>query len=186
MVVTLWCYPQQPALNELQTLDEIVVIDTKSPKKRSESGKNVITVSNAEIVRFPGQSLVDLLNRKAGINLIGSWSHPGTPISYGIRGGQARQVLILINGLPIGDPSSIEQNYDLRFLDLNAIDSIEIIKGASSVIYGNRASTAVINIRLKARGTDGLSGSIMSAVGSSNATDDTSLKPYDFQFHIRT
>jgi vitamin B12 transporter len=65
------------------------------------------------------------------------------------RGGNNRQVLILIDGVPINDPSLPNSEFDLRLLNLNDIESIEVVKGPSSVVYGSGAATAVIQINKK-------------------------------------
>jgi vitamin B12 transporter len=57
--------------------------------------------------------------------------------------------LILIDGIAATDPSQIANDYDLRLLNLDQVESIEILKGASSTLYGSGAATAVINITLK-------------------------------------
>ena len=69
-----------------------------------------------------------------------------------IRGGRNHQVLILIDGIPVTDASGISLSYDLRLLPVEQIESIEIMKGASSTLYGSGASTGVINITLKKAG----------------------------------
>ena len=52
-------------------------------------------------------------------------------------------------GVRVTDPSSASQEYDLRMLSVTNIESIEIIKGAASTLYGTNAATAVINITTK-------------------------------------
>ena len=114
--------------------------------KRENSGKTVIKISQAEIERNQGRTIVELINTKSGIEINGSRSVEGQNLSYYVRGGNNRQVLVLIDGIQINDPSIVANDFDLRFLDLNTVESIEIIKGAASTLYGNGAATAVINI----------------------------------------
>jgi vitamin B12 transporter len=54
--------------------------------------------------------------------------------------------LVLIDGVPVSDPTQIENDFDLRQVDLSSVESIEIIRGAASSLYGSAAATAVIKI----------------------------------------
>ena len=56
---------------------------------------------------------------------------------------------MLIDGVPLTDASQISNDYDLRLFNADQVESIEILKGASSTLYGSGAATAVINIKLK-------------------------------------
>ena len=92
------------------------------------------------------------------------------PRSINIRGGRSRQVLVLIDGVPVTDQSAINQEFDLRLLAVNQIESIEILKGASSTLYGSGAATAVINVILKKASKDRVFGSFETSFGTNNST----------------
>ena len=66
-----------------------------------------------------------------------------------IRGSNNNQVLVLVDGIRVSDPSRIGNDFDLNFLSLDQIDSIEILKGGASTLYGSAAAAAVINITTK-------------------------------------
>ena len=130
-------------------LEEVVVIDSRFEIKRSQSGKTVIKISEKELKNYQGRSLPELLQTYGGINLIGSRSAAGQNQSFSIRGGRNNQVLILIDGVRVSDPSRISNDFDLNLLNLADIVSIEIVKGATSTLYGSSASTGVVNITTK-------------------------------------
>ena len=46
--------------------------------------------------------------------------------------------------MPGSDPTQIENDFDLRTIDISTIESIEIIRGAASSLYVSAAATAVI------------------------------------------
>ena len=130
-------------------LDEITLIESQIPLKRRESGRSIIKIDSTELKSFNGRNISELLSTKAGIITLGNTSITGQNIRYAIRGSNNNQVLILIDGVRISDPSRIDNDFDLNFLNINQIESIEILKGASSSIYGSSASAGVINITTK-------------------------------------
>jgi vitamin B12 transporter len=109
----------------------------------------VIHINAETIAQNKGISLAQLLNQYAGIYISGAQLHPGQNLSYFIRGGNNRQVLIRIDGVVVSDPSQIESDFDLRLVALDQIATIEVVKGASSSLYGSGAATAIIDITTK-------------------------------------
>jgi vitamin B12 transporter len=132
-----------------ELLDEVVVSDSRISKRRKNSGKAVVRITAKELNQNKGLSLAQILNQYAGIYISGTQQHPGQNLSYFIRGGNNRQVLVRIDGVVVSDPSQIEADFDLRLVALDQIASIEVVKGASSSLYGSGAATAVINITTK-------------------------------------
>ncbi|MEC9134614.1 MAG: TonB-dependent receptor [Bacteroidota bacterium] len=134
-------------------LDEVVVTDSRFPLKRSQSGKTVIKIKQEEIQQFSGLGLGILLSTHLGIDVIGKNLYSGhNPSTISIRGGRNRQVLILIDGIRVSDPSRIDNDFDINALSIDMIESIEIVKGAASSLYGSSAATGVINISTKKAG----------------------------------
>ncbi|WP_431158577.1 TonB-dependent receptor plug domain-containing protein [Winogradskyella poriferorum] len=157
---------------KVEALDEVVLTDTRFALKRENSGKTVIKISREEIERNQGRTVAELINTKSGMEINGSRSVAGQNLGYFIRGGNNRQVLVLIDGVQVNDPSLVSNEFDLRLLDLNTIESIEIVKGASSTLYGNAAATAVINITTRKASKNKISGSFLSIVGTNQTQDD--------------
>ncbi|MEL0457108.1 TonB-dependent receptor [Flavobacteriaceae bacterium SZ-1-7] len=164
----------------VEQLDEIVVSDSRFELKRENSGKTVIKISRKELENNQGRSIPELINTKSGIEINGSRGVEGQNLGNYIRGGNNRQVLVLIDGIQINDPSSVSNDYDLRLLDLNTVESIEIIKGAASTLYGNAAATAVINITTKKVSEDSFSGSFLTVVGTNQTQDDLNYNGASF------
>ena len=128
-------------------LDEVVVTDSRFALKRSQSGKTVVKMKQEEIQQFSGLGLGILLSTHLGIDVIGKNLYSGhNPSTISIRGGRNRQVLILIDGVRVSDPSRIDNDFDINALSIEMIESIEIVKGAASSLYGSSAATGVINI----------------------------------------
>jgi len=154
-----------------------VTAASKFEQDRKDSGKPVIKITQADIEKQSASSLADLLNQYAGIEINGARSNAGQNLSYFIRGGNNRQVSFLIDGAQVNDPSLIASDFDLRLVDLGQIQEIEILKGASSTLYGANASTAVINIKLKQAAKKKLRLSVGSFVGTNSSAEDQELSP---------
>ncbi|ULC58857.1 TonB-dependent receptor [Flaviramulus sp. BrNp1-15] len=175
---------QQIDSTKVQQLDEVVVTDSRFKLKRENSGKTVIKISKQEIANNQGRTISELINTKSGIEINGSRSVEGQNPSYFIRGGNTRQVLIIIDGVQVNDPSLVSNEFDLRLLDLNTVESIEIIKGAASTLYGNAAATAVINITTKKASKESISGSFLTVVGTNQTQDDLNYNGASFTNNV--
>ena len=162
---------EKKSKEKTENLEEIVISATKFELKKENTGKVIYKISQKDIQRNAGKSVIELLNNVPGVEIRGANSNPGEPRSTYIRGGRSRQVLVLIDGVPLSDPTGIEQSYDLRLLSLNQIESIEVLKGASSTLYGTGAGTGVINITLKKASKNEVSGTYEFSLGT-NATSE--------------
>lgn len=127
-------------------LDEVIVTATKYPVKQSQTGKVVIVITHQEIEKSVGKPLGELLGEQAGIIVSGSLNDPGTNQSVFIRGAGSGRALILIDGIPISDPTATDNSFDINLIPVTMIERIEISKGAQSTLYGSDAIAGVINI----------------------------------------
>jgi len=162
---------QQDSL-KVQQLDEVVVSDSKFELKRENSGKTVIKITAEEMQRNQGRTVAEIINTKSGIEIAGSRGRDGDVLGVYARGGRGRQVLIIIDGVRVSDPSTFSAEYDLRLLSPATIESIEIIKGAASTLYGTNAVTAVINIITKKSSEKKIAGNFETSVGTNQTADD--------------
>ena len=156
-----------------EQLEEIVISATKFELKKENTGKVIYKISQKDIQRNAGKSVIELLSNVLGVEIRGVNSNPGEPRSTYIRGGRSRQALVLIDGVPLSDPTGIEQSYDLRLLSLNQIESIEVLKGASSTLYGSGAGTGVINIILKKASENTVSGVYEVSLGTNSTSKNS-------------
>lgn len=131
------------------TLQEVVVTGTKFEVPVEKSGKTIHKISFEELQRSGGKTVGDILNQVPGVQMDGNFGTPGSNLSYYLRGARNKPTLILIDGVPLNDPSAINAEYDLRYLPVSQIESIEILKGGLSTLYGTSAAAGVISIKLK-------------------------------------
>ena len=180
--VTMLGYAQkQTDSTEVQQLDEIVITDSKFKLKRENSGKVITKITQADLEHQQGKSIAEIISNTAGIEINGTKSNAGQSLNYYIRGGRNRQVLVLIDGVAVTDASQIANDYDLRLLNADQVESIEILKGASSTLYGSGAATAVINIKLKEASKETISASFRSVLGSNQSQESQGYYVEDFR-----
>ncbi len=175
LLCTCLSFSQQAKNEKVESLDEVVLIDSKFLLNRENSGKVVTKISTEELEKSRGQSIPEIINRVSGIEINGSRSNEGQNLGYFVRGGRNREVVIMVDGVQLNDASSIANDFDLRLLALDQVASIEIIKGASSTLYGSGAATAVINIITKEPVDRKVGLQYQTMIGTNNTSEDKNL-----------
>jgi vitamin B12 transporter len=160
------CAFAQNDTTKVTSLEEVVFTANKYPKKQSETGKVLTVIGREQLERSSGRTLAEVLNTVSGTTIVGSNSNLGTNMTAGIRGGSAGNVLILINSIPVNDPSVNDNYFDLNFIPIDQIERVEVLKGGQSTLYGSDAVTGVINIITKKSGTSGFHTDLSAAAGS--------------------
>ena len=161
-------------------LDEVVITDSKFALPKEKSGKVIVKITAKDLAKKSGQSLATVLSSVAGLEVNGNQSSAGKNLSYYIRGARSRQTLIIIDGIPVSDASGINLDYDLRLLPVDQVESIEIMKGAASTLYGTGAAAGVINITLKKSKTKDLSGNVYVNLGTQTTAEDKKTNPAEY------
>lgn len=139
-------FAQNSAADSLRSLDQVIVTANKYPKKQSETGKVVTVINRNMLDNLGGRTLAEVLNIVAGTNIIGANANLGTNQRLSIRGSGEGNVLLLIDGIPANDPSTISNSFDLNFFNTALIERIEVLKGGQSTLYGSDAVAGVVNI----------------------------------------
>ena len=129
-----------------KTLDEVIITANKFPQKQSTTGKVITVITKEQIEKSSGRSVSQLLNEQAGITISGALNNLGSNQTVYLRGASAGRTLILMDGIPVYDPSFNNNDFDFNLISLNNVESIEICRGAQSTLYGSDAVAGVINI----------------------------------------
>ena len=168
----------------ITALKEVVVTATKFEMEASKAGKIIYQIKPADLENLKGKTVADVLDNMAGITVHGSNSAAGKNKSVYIRGSRNKQVLVLIDGVPVSDPSGINTIYDLRLLTLSQVASIEVMNGAASTLYGSGAAAAVINIKLKEAGKKAFAINYETSYGTYNTQKTTKFNLKDRNHNI--
>jgi vitamin B12 transporter len=127
-------------------LNELVVTATKTAIPQSQTGKVISVITKDQIEKSNGKTIAQLLNEQAGITINGAFNAPGTVQTIYLRGAASGRTLILMDGIPVSDPSMINNEFDLNLFSINDVERIEVCKGAQSTLYGSDAVAGVVNI----------------------------------------
>src|SRR6476620_10187617 len=133
------------AQDTAKVIQEVVITATKFPFKQNETGKVLTVITQEQLQKNSGKTLGEILNHQAGLNINGANNTLGTNLGINIQGASSANTLILLDGVPMYDPSGVSQEFDINNLSLNNIARIEILKGAQSTLYGSDAVAGVIN-----------------------------------------
>ncbi len=174
----------QEKKENVEQLEEVVVTATKFAIKKELIGKVIYQIKPEEIANLKGKTVVDVLDNIAGIQINGANNSAGKNKSTYIRGGRDRHILVLIDGVPVSDPSGVNTTFDLRLLTLSQVESIEVMNGAASTLYGSGAATGVINIKLKKANPEAISLNYQTSIGTNNSQDDSKLNFNDFNQNV--
>jgi vitamin B12 transporter len=155
--------------DSIKTLDKVVITATKFPTKQSNTGKLVSVVTKEQIEKSAGKDLAQVLNEQTGLTVNSSYSNPGKDKSIFFRGASSNYTLILLDGIPLNDPSGTGGSFDIRLIPLEEIERIEILKGSQSTLYGSNAIAGVINIISKKPTTSQLTGNGLLSYGNYNS-----------------
>lgn len=171
---------ENDSITKSKQLDEVVISDSKFALPKEKSGKVIVKITKEDLEKKAGQSVATVLSSVTGVEVNGNQSGAGKNLGYYIRGGRNRQTLIMIDGIPVTDASGINLEYDLRLIPVEQVESIEIMKGASSTLYGTGAATGVINITLKKAAKKEIAGNAYMSMGTQMTADKVKYNPQDF------
>ncbi|WP_309085221.1 TonB-dependent receptor domain-containing protein [Chelativorans sp.] len=126
-------------------LGEIVVTPNRAPTEFSQTGSSVTRIGRVEIEEQSLPLVTDYLDLVPGV-AITSPGGPGTESSLSIRGAPRRYVKTLYNGIDISDPTNTQVQTSYQYLLSGGLDSIEVLRGSQSTLYGSDAIAGVISL----------------------------------------
>lgn len=132
---------------ETTDLDPVTVTASMNPAKISQTGRNIIVIKGDRFAQLPVHSIDELLRYIPGVE-IQARGPMGSQSDITLRGGTFQQVLVINDGVRVNDPNT---GHFTTYIPIapGEIDRIEVLKGASSAVYGSDAVGGVVNIVTK-------------------------------------
>jgi vitamin B12 transporter len=165
-----------------EQLPLLVITATRSPLAIQRAGSAISVVEGSEIASWGAKSLPDVLRQVPGLDITENGG-AGSLSYVRLRGAEARQTLVLIDNVRVGDAAGTGGEMDMSNISPDDIQRIEVLRGPQSALYGSDAMGGVINIITK-RGARtprsgvtmeaGSYGTIAARAFTSGATDTTS------------
>lgn len=146
--------------------EELIITDSKISKSIKSATRPNIIITKEQINQVVQNDLSVVLDQQLGIQALSSLSNHATNKSIFLQGAGGEYALILIDGVPISDPSGIGGTFDIRVINKNDIERIEVVKGGLSTLYGSDAVAGVINFITKKEAKKGTSGYFGAAIGT--------------------
>lgn len=128
--------------DNIQELEEMVVISAPISKSSSKSAKPITVLTGDELHRKIGQTIGDTLKNEPGITSQSFGPGVGTPV---IRGQSGPRVRVLQNGIGNNDVSTLSPDH-ANSVDPILVERIEVLRGPSTLLYGNGAIGGVVNV----------------------------------------
>jgi vitamin B12 transporter len=136
-------FPEE--IKEKPLLEEKIEVIGKVPLTRAL--QSVTVFNEKELDHLQAAGLKGVLNQSPGI-LVLSAGHPGQFAYTFARGAAVNQMLFLVDGCKLFDPSS-SLGGNFSFLSPQVIQKVEIIRGPLSNLYGSSAMGGVVNLITK-------------------------------------
>ena len=125
--------------------EEIIVTANRSARARSQVGESVTVIGEEEIINRQPSEVLDILRTVPGVTFSRNGGL-GTVAGVSIRGAQADQTVVLIDGIKLNDPASPGAGFDFGTLLIGNISRVEVVRGSQSVLYGSQAIGGVVNL----------------------------------------
>lgn len=137
----------QQAVEQVQTRD-VVVTASRTEQLVKEAPAAVEVITREDLDKMGAENLAQALQLAIGID-VSENGMVGNSVS--IRGAKSNQTLIMVDGMRIRTENTDEtaNNYELQRVNMADVERIEIVRGATSSLYGADAMGGVINIITK-------------------------------------
>lgn len=124
--------------------EEVLVTATRTPTALRNAGASATVITRDDIDRRNPTFLTDLLRDVPGF-AVGRTGGPGKFTQLRVRGAEANQVLVLIDGIEANDITRADE-FDFAHLGTDDVERVEIVRGPQSALWGSDALAGVVNI----------------------------------------
>lgn len=142
-----------------------IVFANLEPVEGERTGTTVTVVTEEDLDDAADLRVAEMLARLPGINITARGGL-GTQTGLTLRGAGQNYITVLVDGIDVTDPSSVQTAYDFGRLTGAGLGRIEIVPGSQSALYGSSAVGGVIAITSVTAQEPGLHHRITAEYGS--------------------
>jgi len=162
---------QEPIQMELTTalLETAVITGSRYERKLAESPVSINVIESALIENVNAQNIDVVLDKIPGVQMLDGQANirGGSGYSYGA----GSRVLLLVDDIPALQGDAGRPNWG--DIPVENISQVEVVKGASSSLYGSAALNGIINVRTGYATSDPVTKIASSFVGFLSPRDKT-------------
>lgn len=176
-------------LPALSAPEELIVTGSYNPVSNEQLSSSVSVINQEQLLQLSSHNLVDALRHIPSL-WVEEQGGPGGVTSINLRGSEANHTLVLLDGVQLNDPTNTRGGaFDLKGINIESIERIEIIRGAQSAIYGSDALAGVIHIITQTPGKK--STTLNASIGeddyaSTGIAASGSIKNVGYAFNVQT
>ncbi len=147
------------------SLETVVVTATRAPEPIAATGESISVITAKQLENLQVVTLSNALSRLPGTTVVRDGGL-GQVTTLSLRGAEAGQTLMLIDGVRINDPSTVDGEALLGDLLVNNISRVEVLRGPQSALYGSAAIGGVVDIFTRRGGPAPLRYTLSAQTGS--------------------
>ena len=131
-----------------EPIEQVIVVAHKDERSIREIAANVTVMSRAELTDNLATSINDVFRYVPGVDYEAAGNRFGTE-GINIRGIGGNRVAIVVDGVPLSDQFDVGSfsNATRDFIDAGLIETIEVLHGPASALYGSSAIGGVVAIK---------------------------------------
>ena len=156
----------EEAEGPIYQLEPFVVVATRTPLSLDRVSPSVSYIPAEQMEFWQDQQLTDVLARENGMAVVRN-AGKGAQTSLFTRGTESNHTSFFVDGRRIN--SGFGNQYDLERISIQNLDSVQVLRGASSVNYGASGIGGVIDLRTRSGfDVDGVDVKLGGEVGSND------------------
>lgn len=144
--------------------DDITVLGSAFTDEAQDTNRAITVINADEIEQIQSPDITQILERAPGVTTTRNGGLGGFT-AVRVRGSTSDQVLVLVDGVRVNDPSAPGAGFDFGNIVSENISKVEILRGANSIIWGSNAIGGVIAIETGGSGNNQI-GSLTAEGGS--------------------
>jgi vitamin B12 transporter len=133
-----------PAEQETQILADTVITASRVATPPEQVGSSITVITGEQLQNQQTRLVSDVLQQVPGVS-VSRLGPPGNLTQVRIRGAEANQTLVLIDGIEVNDPA-LGSEFNFAHLLAADIERIEVLRGPQSALWGSDALGGVVNI----------------------------------------